>query len=161
MAVPPTSTLMKKTLSGNGVISSLQGLRRDDWLATKVYIYIASIYLTRTGSFNQAASLLTNQEPFLLHQLVKKKVAITISAGYHSRNFLPKTLHQRSLDHRRKEARSLGHRRKGTRSLSHCRRQIRSLKPCSREVTLSQGVPLAITISYRSLINPLLRTINR
>ena len=52
MAVLPTSILIKKTLSGNRVISSLQGLRKDDWLAIKVYTYIASIYLIRTGSFN-------------------------------------------------------------------------------------------------------------
>jgi len=52
MAVPPTSILMKKTLSGNGVISSLQELRKDDWLATKAYIYIASIYLIRIGLFD-------------------------------------------------------------------------------------------------------------
>ncbi len=52
MAVPLMSTLMKKTLSGNGVISSLQGLRKDNWLAMKVYIYIAFIYLIRIGSFN-------------------------------------------------------------------------------------------------------------
>jgi len=41
MAVPPTSILIKKTLSSNRVISSLQELRKDDWLAIKAYIYIA------------------------------------------------------------------------------------------------------------------------
>ena len=52
MAIPPMSILIKKTLSGNRVISSLQELRKDDWLAIKAYIYIASIYLIRTGLFN-------------------------------------------------------------------------------------------------------------
>jgi|SRR6266567_1721445 len=160
MAAPPTSSLMKKTLSGNGVISSLQELRKDNWLTTKVYIYIASIYLTRTGLFNQVASPLTNQEPFSLHQLVKKKVATTISTRYYSRNFLLKTLHQRSLSHY-KEARLLNYYRKEVRLLSYCRRQIRSLGPRSRGVTLSRGVPLAIIISHRSSIGLLLLTINR
>ena len=52
MAALPTSILIKKTLSGNRVISPLQELRKDDLLATKAYIYIASIYLIRIGSFN-------------------------------------------------------------------------------------------------------------
>ena len=74
---------------------------------------------------------MTNQEPFLLHQLVRKKVATTISAGYHLRNFLLKILHQRSLGHCRREARSLGYCRKEVRLLGHYRRQIRSLGPRS------------------------------
>ena len=93
MAVLFMSSLMKKTLSGNGVISSLQELRKDNWLATKAYIYITSIYLTRTRSFDQVMSPLINQEPFSLHQLVKKKVVIIISAGYYLKNFLLKTLY--------------------------------------------------------------------
>jgi len=52
MAVLPTSLLIKKTLSGNKVISSLQELRKDNWLAIKAYIYTASIYLIRTGLFD-------------------------------------------------------------------------------------------------------------
>ena len=52
MAVLLMSILIKKTLSGNRVISLLQELRKDDWLAIKVYIYIASIYLIRIGLFN-------------------------------------------------------------------------------------------------------------
>ena len=122
---------------------------------------------------------------------MKKKVATTISARYYLRNFLPKTLYQRSLGHRRRqigslghcrkevrslgyrrkevrslghrrrEARSLGHRRREARSLGHCRRQMRSLKPRSRGVTLSWGVPLAITISSRGLIDLLLLTTNK
>jgi len=52
MAVPPTSILIKKTLSSSGVISLLQELRKDNWLAIKVYIYIASIYLIRIGLFD-------------------------------------------------------------------------------------------------------------
>ena len=52
MAVPPISLLIKKTLSGDKVINSLQELRKDDWLAIKAYIYIISIYLTKTGLFD-------------------------------------------------------------------------------------------------------------
>ena len=52
IAVPPMSLLIKETLSGNKVISLLQKLRKDDWLAIKAYIYIASIYLIRTELFN-------------------------------------------------------------------------------------------------------------
>ena len=82
---------------------------------------------------------------------MKKKVAMTISTGYYLRNFLPKTLHRRSLGHCRKEARSLG----------HYRRQMKSLGPRSRGVTLSRGVPLAITISHHSSIDLLSPTTNR
>ena len=87
------SLLIKETLSGDKVISLLQKLRKDDWLAIKAYIYITSIYLTRIGLFDQAVLPLTNQEPFLLHQLVRKKVATAISIKYHLKNFLPTTLH--------------------------------------------------------------------
>ena len=52
MAVPPIFLLMKETLSSNKVISSLQELKKDDWLAIKAYIYIISIYLIKTGLFN-------------------------------------------------------------------------------------------------------------
>jgi len=52
MAVPPTSLLIKKTLSGNKVISLLQELRKDDWLVIKAYIYTASIYLIRIRLFD-------------------------------------------------------------------------------------------------------------
>ena len=93
IAVPPTSLLIIKTLSSNKVISLLQEFRKDNWLATKAYIYIAFIYLIRIELFDQVISLLINQEPFLLHRLVKKKVAIAISAGYYSRNSLLKTLY--------------------------------------------------------------------
>ena len=51
---------IKETLSGDEVISLLQELRKDDWLAMKAYIYIASIYFTRTELFDQVASLLMN-----------------------------------------------------------------------------------------------------
>jgi hypothetical protein len=52
IAVPPTSLLIKKTLSGNKVINSLQELRKDDWWAIKAYIYITYIYLTRIKLFD-------------------------------------------------------------------------------------------------------------
>jgi hypothetical protein len=91
---------------------------------------------------------------------VKKKVATTIPARYYLRNFLPKTLHQRSLGHY-KEARLLSHYRKEARLLGYYRRQIRSLRPRSWGVTLSRGVPLAIIISHYSLIDLLLLTINK
>ena len=52
MAVPPTSLLIKETLNSDEVISSLQRLKKDDWLAIKAYIYIMSIYLTRIKLFN-------------------------------------------------------------------------------------------------------------
>ena len=52
MAVLPISLLMKETLSGNKVISLLQELKKDNWLAIKAYIYIASIYFIKTGLFN-------------------------------------------------------------------------------------------------------------
>jgi hypothetical protein len=93
MAVLPMSLLIKETLSNNRVISLLQKLKKDNWLPIKAYIYIASIYLIRIELFNQVVSPLINQEPFSLHQLVKKKVAIIISAEYHLRNFLLKILH--------------------------------------------------------------------
>ena len=67
MAVLLMSLLMKETLSGNKVISLLQKLKKDDWLAIKAYIYITSIYLIKTGLFNQAILPLINQEPFLLY----------------------------------------------------------------------------------------------
>jgi hypothetical protein len=60
MAVPLISLLIKETLSDNRVISSLQELRKDDWLAIKAYIYITSIYLIRTELFDQVALLLIN-----------------------------------------------------------------------------------------------------
>ena len=60
MAVPPIFLLMKETLSSNKVISSLQKLKKDDWLAIKAYIYIASIYFIKTELFNQAVSSLIN-----------------------------------------------------------------------------------------------------
>jgi hypothetical protein len=60
IAVPPTSLLIKETLSDNRVISLLQKLKKDNWLAIKAYIYIASIYFTRIELFNQAASPLIN-----------------------------------------------------------------------------------------------------
>ena len=52
MAAPPMSILIKKTLNGNEVISLLQELRKDNWLAIKAYIYIASIYLIKIGLFD-------------------------------------------------------------------------------------------------------------
>jgi hypothetical protein len=52
MAVPPTSLLMKKTLSGNKVISLLQKLKKDNWWAIKAYIYITYIYLIRIELFD-------------------------------------------------------------------------------------------------------------
>ena len=79
----------------------------------------------------------------MLHQLVRKKVAIIISARYHLRNFILKTLHQRSLRPCRKKIRLL----------RPCRKQTRSLRPHSQGVTLSRGVSLAITISYHSPID--------
>jgi hypothetical protein len=52
IAVLSMSLLIKETLSDNRVINSLQELRKDDWLAIKAYIYIASIYLIRIELFN-------------------------------------------------------------------------------------------------------------
>ena len=52
MAVPPMFLSIKKTLSGNKVINSLQELRKDDWWAIKAYIYITYIYLIRIKLFN-------------------------------------------------------------------------------------------------------------
>ena len=60
ITVLPISLSIKETLSGNKVISSLQELRKDDWLAIKAYIYIIFIYFIRTELFNQATSPLTN-----------------------------------------------------------------------------------------------------
>ena len=60
MATPPMFSLMKKTLSGNKVISLLQELRKDDWWAIKAYIYITYIYLTRIKLFDQVVLLLMN-----------------------------------------------------------------------------------------------------
>ena len=93
MAVLPISLSIKKTLSGNREINLLQKLKKDNWWAIKAYIYTASIYYTRTGLFNQAVLPLISQEPSLLHQLVKKKVATIISTRYHLRNFILRTLH--------------------------------------------------------------------
>ena len=84
---------------------------------------------------------------------MKKKVAAIISARYYLRNFLLKTLYQRSLGYCRKEARLLGHCSKEARLLGHCRRQMRPPRPRSRGVTLSRGVLLMITISHRSPID--------
>jgi len=60
IAIPFTSSLIKKTFNGNKVINSLQEFKKDDWLATKAYTYIAFTYLTRTKSFNQATLPLIN-----------------------------------------------------------------------------------------------------
>ena len=52
IAAPPISLSIKKTLSGNKIINSLQELRKDNWWAIKAYIYIISIYLIKTKLFN-------------------------------------------------------------------------------------------------------------
>ena len=59
------SLLIKETLSGNKVISSLQELRKDDWLAIKAYIY--RVYLpyknrvvwSSSITFNKSGTFLT------------------------------------------------------------------------------------------------------
>ena len=157
IAVPPISLLIKKTLSTDGVISLLQELKKDDQWATKAYIYITFIYFIKIRLFNQVVLPLINQESFLLRQLVKKKVAIIIFAGYHLRNFILKILYQRSLRPYRKIMRLFGYYREKVRLLRPCRNQTRSLRPYSWGVTLSWGVLLVIIILYHSLIDlPLL-----
>ena len=121
-------------------------------MTIKAYIYITSIYLIKTGLFNQAVLLLINQEPFLLHQLVRKKVAIAIFIRYHLRNFLLITLHQRSFRPCRKKTRLLNHCRKELRLLGPHRKQTRSLGPRSRRVSLAIMISHCSPIDLPSLI---------